>query len=179
MNDIDFFDDDEIDTPIHQPFKIETLDQAEWAMRKIERARKEIARFDEAAQKVIDKIKARVEILAKSHKHTIESMTVLLEPWVSLEIAKQGKKRSYNMIGGTAGYRSSPNSIEITDEAAAIQWLEEHKAIGCVVIKKVVVKKAVHDLIKAKGEIPDGIEVKPGETKFYVNTNVDLIEELK
>jgi phage host-nuclease inhibitor protein Gam len=178
MNDIDFFEDDET-KPADEHFRIETLDQAEWAMRKIERARKEIARFDEAAQKVIDKIKARVETLAQTHKHTIESMTTLLEPWVSLEIAKQGKKRSYNMIGGTAGYRSNPNSIEVTDEAAAIQWLETHWAAGCIVTKKVVVKKAVHDLIKANGEIPDGIEVKPGETKFYVNTDVDLIEEEK
>jgi phage host-nuclease inhibitor protein Gam len=174
-NEIDFFEDDE--QPVQEHFEINSLELAEWAMRKIARARKEIERFDEAAQKIIDKIKARVELLAKPHERTIETMTILLEPWIGIEIAKQGaKKRSYNLIGGKAGYRSNPNSIEIVDEQIAIKWLEEN-ALECIVIKKSISKKAVNELICNTGEVPSGIEVKQGETKFYVTTDVDKIEE--
>lgn len=170
--DIDLFD----DNAVQEPFKIDSLKLAEWAMRKIERAELEMAKFEAMAKELKSQIDAKLAKLKAPHEHTITNMTVLLEPWISVEIAKQGgKKKSYSLLSGRAGYRQSPQSLNIVDESKAIADVEK-RAIPNGIRKEINIS-AVKSYIKKTGEIPEGIETKIGAVKFYVQVGPDAITD--
>lgn len=164
--DLDLFEDD----TTREPFKIDSLELADWAIRKISRAESEITRLELLADSMKKTIDERLSKLKASHVRTIESMTILLEPWANIEIAKQGgKKKSYPLISGRVGFRQSPQSIEIIDEAKAVADVEAKRVPNG--IKKTVSKTAVKEYIKQTGVTPEGVELKIGEVKFYVDAN--------
>lgn len=168
--DLELFDDT---TP--EPFKIDTLELADWAVRKISRAESEITRLELLADSMKKSIDERLKTLTAPHVRTITNMTILLEPWANLEIAKQGgKKKSYSLISGRVGFRQNPQSIEIIDEAKAVADVEQKKIPNG--IKKTVSKTAVKEYIKQTGVTPEGVEVKTGEVNFYVDAKPGLEE---
>jgi len=169
--DLDLFEDDT--TP--EPFKIDTLELADWAIRKIARAESETTRLELLADSMKKAIDERLKTLTAPHVRTITNMTILLEPWANIEIAKQGgKKKSYSTISGRVGFRQNPQSVEVVDEARAVADVEAKQVPNG--IKKTVSKTAIKEYIKKTGVTPAGIEVKTGAVNFYVDVKPGAVE---
>ncbi len=175
MNEIDFFQDDE--QTLEQGFVIDTQEKAEWALRKCSTAEARIAENTQIAQALKARIDARLAQINAQPERTLESMTELLRPYAETEVAKGGKAKSVKLLCGTLGFRTAPASVVVTDETAALAWLEANGHAECIRTKREVSKSEVKALITAKGEVPEGIELKAGDTRFYVETEPLEIEK--
>ncbi|MBZ5672296.1 MAG: host-nuclease inhibitor Gam family protein [Acidobacteriia bacterium] len=158
-------------------FIIDSQERAEWAVRKIARAEARIAVRAAVATKLISEIALRLDAITKADKQTVEYLTSLLEPYGAVEIAKQGKRKSLKLLGGEIGFRQSPESLVVTDEAAAVAWLKAIPgARDCIRVKEEVRKTETKQFIHDSGEVPDGCELRQGETRFYVKAGPEAIE---
>ncbi|MFA5377241.1 MAG: host-nuclease inhibitor Gam family protein [Dehalococcoidia bacterium] len=159
------FDDEEIRKP---EFAVTEMSSAHWCMRKIWEARLRMAERADLAQKELARIQAWLD---KENAADLESVAYLeskLEPWVEAAI-DGGKKRSINLPFGIAGFRHTPDKLEIKDEAAALAWAKANKP-EAVKVRESILKEPLADHIKTTGEIPDGCEPVPGEDRFYTKT---------
>lgn len=170
--------------PNDMGFVVDSREKAEWAMRKISRAEASIqenaaaAQAEiEKAQAYIDRIRTRLHEINRVDEQTVAYLGQLIRPWAETEIAKNGKRKSLPLLGGTVGFRASPDSLEVTDPDAAIAWLKEHTAgTSCLRVKEEIDKREVKKLIEFSGEIPDGVQMKKGEIRFYVEAAIPEIE---
>jgi len=171
MDEIQLFD-DEIRPP---GFAIDSLDKANWAIAKIVRAERAIAQRQAVAEAYLDKVRKWLDDANKADISTVDAMTEMLKPWATVEIAKGTGAKHVKLLGGEIGYRQSPASLEVNDEAAAIAWAEEN-CTEAVKIEKRLIKTPLKKLIMENGECPPGVEVKPGDIKWYVKTDPGAIE---
>ena len=122
------------------------------------------------------KIDTRLSEIVKPHVQTCEVMTDFLRPWADVEIAKANGKRSVKLLSGTVGYRQNPARLEVTNEATAVAWLKEHHGENLIRVKEEVKKTETKKFIEAVGELPDGVELKAGEVRFYAEPLPEQIE---
>ena len=178
MSDIELFDDP--DTPAHESFTVDSLRDADWAARHILRHDAEIERFTvlakELKKEAIERIATRLAEIVSDHLKGRDYLVSLLRPWGEVEIAKQGKKKSFKLLSATIGLHTGTGTLEVTDEEKAVAWLEEHGHPECVKVTKTVKKDETKEVIKTSGEVPDGTEYRPGETRFYVEPLPPLLE---
>ncbi len=175
MSDMELFEEEE--KPLAQDFKVDSLEKADWAMRKIGRAEAEIDRFTELAKDMKARIDARLALITGHHQKTIEAMSYLLRPWAEVEIARSGKARSFKLISGVVGFRQSPERLEVEDADSVISWLESNHREDCIRLKKEVDKTQVKDLIKETGQLPDGCSLKQGDITFFAKPEPPMLEK--
>jgi phage host-nuclease inhibitor protein Gam len=178
MTDLELLD--EHDEIVPQGFTVDSLETAEWAMRKKGEAQAEVDRFTAAAEKIkADKcaqIDERLAEILKPHYQTLETMTDFLRPWGTVEVAKANGKKSVKLLSGVVGFRKSPDSLEVEDEEKATAWLKAHGHADCVRMKETVKKDETKKFIKDKGEVPDACELKKGREEFYAEPIVPALE---
>jgi phage host-nuclease inhibitor protein Gam len=168
MGDIERIVDDLVpEETIPQGFAIDSLDKAEWALSKIARADGRIQDKQRVAKQLISAITARLEAITEHDRRSVEDLSAMLRPWAELEVAKQGKRKSVELLGGTVGFRQSPARLDVTDPVAAVSALEAAHP-ECVRIKKEVDKVATRKLVESTGEIFEGMAMVPGAVNFYV-----------
>jgi len=155
-------------------FIINSLDTAEWCLRKISRAEARIQERNDCAAKIKAEIDARLEAINAKDLDTVAYLGSLLRPWAEVEIAKAGKAKSVKLLAGEVGFRKAPDSLEVTDEAAALAWLKEHYPQGVRTVESVD-KKKVKEAIEFNGEVPDGCELRRGDIKFYVRAGMNEV----
>jgi hypothetical protein len=91
-------------------------------------------------------------------------MSVFLEPWVRSKLEGQ-KERSIKLPAGKAGFRKTPDKIEMDQEA----FVPMARELGIPVqVREYVNKTDVKNYMKASGHIPDDVVVIPGTDKFYL-----------
>lgn len=91
-------------------------------------------------------------------------------PYDPAVFASEYGKKSIKLPHGSLGYRSSKESVAITDKEVALAFA---KANGIEVkVTEAVNKTPLLDYVKATGEIPDpdvcGFELVPGSDDFFV-----------
>lgn len=155
-------------------FSIDTLEKAEWALDKIGKAENRIQRFTELVAKRKTEMDARLAEVTKPDRETVSRMGEMIRPWAELEIAKAGKRKSMQLMGGEVGFRQSPARLEVDDPDAAVVALEaEHPE--CVRVKKEVAKTEVKKLIESTGMMPAGVRLVAGEIRFYIEAGTKQI----
>lgn len=168
------------DGEVQEGFVVDSLDKAEWCLRTKGRAEDEIARFTAMATKLKSeyayKIDKRLEEILAPHLRTLEDMTALVRPWSEVEIAKAHGKKSVKLLSGEVSFRTQPKSLEVTDEAKAVAWLEANGHADCVRVKKEVKKDETKKLIEEKGELPESCTLKGGGEVFYAKPLHELLE---
>ena len=75
------------------------------------------------------------------------------------------KKKSVDLLTGRAGYRTSPDKVEIVDGEAAAEWcaFQCPEALGTTIKRTTPIKEH----IKATGEVPPGIRYVEKQENFY------------
>lgn len=176
MNELETNEPEEV---VPQGFTVDSLEKAEWALSKIGEADAEVDRFSKMAAKLkadyCARIDTRLAQITKPHTATRERMIELVRPWADVEVAKANGKKSVKLLSGTVGYRQAPASLVVTDEEAAVMWLKNHAA-GCIRTKEEINKSFTKKFIEENGEVPDGVELRAGDIRFYVDPLPPLLE---
>lgn len=132
-----------------EKFEIDSLDKANWAMSKIAEAETHVQKIKAECSKLISRIKEYERMQTEDSINYINKMTGDIEGFMTDQINKQTKKRSINLIAGTASLRKS-STVQIDDEKEAMEFLEKHQPL-CV--KKSIDKMRVKNVLK-DGEVP-------------------------
>jgi phage host-nuclease inhibitor protein Gam len=146
-------------------FQVTDYSRANWTASKAMDATGKMAELQAQAKEWHARIDAWLAAAIKEYENTTGFMKQLLEPFAKEEL-KDSKVRSIILPSARIGFRKS-NSLEVSDEVAAVKWLKEHGKNDCVRIKEEVKKDETKALIKATGEIPDGCTPHSGDT-FYI-----------
>lgn len=91
-----------------------------------------------------------------------------IETWVKSEIKKlNGKRKSICLPGGTVGFRQQKSRLVIEDEATVINWARQHLPDAIQTVEKLV-KTTINEHFEGSGELPDGAQVQPEHSRFYI-----------
>tara|TARA_Y100000310_G_scaffold260204_1_gene269040 strand:+ start:1346 stop:1891 length:546 start_codon:yes stop_codon:yes gene_type:complete len=163
----------EVDEKSALPFVVETPGQALWCSGKMRAAEERAQAIDAQADVWIQAIRKWAADESAPYHQTVERMAELLEPWVRDQVVGQ-RKRSTRLPDGTVGgLRRGPERVEIVDEAAALEWCEEHLP-SAIKVTRSVLKAPILARMKENGEVPPGIAFRPGEDRYYVDVRRKL-----
>lgn len=155
----------ELEETKKEDFQVDSLSKANWCATMADSAFNKILKAEQMKAEATAHIDKWFEDYTKEHTDTIDKMKELLAPWVSEEIADK-KSKSVKLLNGVAGFRSSPESIKITDEK---KMVEEAKEFGIEVhTKECVYKTDIKKYIKDTGHVLDNAVLIPGSEKFYL-----------
>lgn len=166
MNNIDESLDNYLDEKITDRFTVDSLEKADWAVRKIAKHQRNIEQIKELSGKRISEI---VEWSAKEIAIEQSSVTFfesLLRPYAELQIKPTDKKRSLKVPSGSFGLKKrQPNFI--IDKEKLTAWAKQ-SAPTLIKTEDSVKWSELKETLKIKGnvaitsdgEIVDGITVE-------------------
>lgn len=145
-------------------FAVKDLATADWAVGKAKFATTAIAERKAYAEFMKRKIDGWLEGEIKKYDNTIAQMSILLEPWVKEKLEGQ-KDRSIKLPAGKAGFRKTPDKIEMDQEG----FVPQARELGIPIqVREYVNKTDVKKYLQSSGHVPDGVVVIPGHDKFYL-----------
>ena len=154
-------------------FKIDDLDKAEWAVRKIACYETSIKEAEELAKKRLRQIDTWLKGIKEDNERQIKFFEELLRPFAEFKL-EGSKKRSMKLPCGTLGFRKSQPKYE-RDEDKLLAWVKDSSPEHLVIKESVnwssLKKSLVTDNGKAitcDGEIVTGITVEEQPDTFYV-----------
>ena len=159
-----------------EQFKIKDDDMANWAIRKIAKARKEFAEAEQQAERERERIDAWLDGKRKARERAEEFFTGLLTAYYLPQHMEDPKRKTFTLPAGV--FQVSQQQPEYQrDDAALVQWLESHVMPDYLETIKKHKWAELKKLIEAKGgvatvagEVVDGITVVPRGLKFTVAT---------
>lgn len=160
-----------------EQFRIDTVEKADWAVRKIAKYQEEIKKDQADAQAIIDKTKQWLASRTKEHQDQIDFFQEMLRPFAMQQLAESKKKKSCKVPSGTLGFRASSDNYEKNDDdlliwaqVSAPDYVEQKPSLKWGELKKSC-KTANGKLITADGEIVPGVKVVSQPDVFYVKVN--------
>jgi phage host-nuclease inhibitor protein Gam len=149
-----------------EPFAVTNYTEGNWAVTKAIEATAMIAAKEAQAAEWKKKIDDWLTKEKQEYIYTVQKMEELLRPFAEKEV--EGKKtRTVSFPNGKAGFRKSPDKLEIEDEKATLAWAKEHKP-EAVKVTESVLKTPLMEGFKATGELPDGVKFVEGVDTFYL-----------
>lgn len=153
-------------------FKIENLENAAWAFKKLQEVNKQFNEIQAFAQKEIDKIKA----WADKETNTIESSKLYFEGLLQeyyRGLKADNPKAKISTPWGKVSTRKQPDKWTY-NELDTIAWLKANQRNELVRIKeeidKVEFKKLyANGIDKSTGELIPGVKVEPQEEKIVIS----------
>jgi len=150
----------------NEPFDVTNYTEVNWSVSKAMEATAIIAAKEAQAAEWKKKIDDWLEKEKKEYIYTVQKMEELLKPFAEKEL--MGKKtRTVSFPNGKAGFRKTPDKLEIADDKAALAWAKAHKP-EAVKVTESVLKTPLMDNFKATGELPDGVKYIEGMDVFYL-----------
>lgn len=166
--------DDQISIEEEKPsFKIDTMDKAIWAMRKIAQAQEKNKAVQAQADAEMFRISAWVKSQKDSNDQQITFFEQLLRPFAE-ETLKGEKKRSLSLPIGTIGFRKGQEKFE-RDEEKLLLFVKKSAPTFIKTIESVkwaefkeTIKVDGNKAVTADGEIVDGVKIEAATDSFYV-----------
>ena len=161
----DGIEEEEEESVVPEGFLVKDLQSANWCVAKYAMAEERIKEAEEMKRAAIEHVNRWFERYTSDFQVTKMTMQDLLKPYIA-EMIKDQKTKNMKLINGTAGFRKTPERVEVKDETQLIAFA---KTNGIPVkIKESVSKTDVKTFIKKTGAIPEGVEFIEGSDKFYV-----------
>lgn len=145
-------------------YRIETAEQADWALEKIRAAQADVDEAQRLRDAAVARADAFLDRQTADARGTVEHFTVHLRRW--WEPLATAKVKSKTLPNGRVGFRAGRDRVEVTDEEAAISHANRD-GLGIIRLTESIDKTAVAAYIKATGEIPDGCDMRTGDPTFY------------
>jgi len=161
------FDDEEEQEIVPEGFQVKDLQAADWCMTKMTVANTRLSEAKALKNAAIEKINDWFINYSKDYVNTLDMMEGFLRPFVEERI-QDTKSKTLKMINGKAGFRTTPEKIEIVNEDELVTFAKKENIP--VQVKESVYKKNIKKYIESTGHIPKCINVIPGSEKFYVST---------
>jgi hypothetical protein len=161
-------------------FSIDTLEQANWAVRKIAQHR---ARFDEA-QALADAEHERVDAWLRDQRHSRDKATGFLEALLrrfhEQRLDADPKAKTIKVPAGELTARKAPDRLEV-DEEPFVAWARatghDHLLRVTVAANKTEIRHAIGDVMADgrvvdgdTGEFMPGVLYVEGDVRFSVKT---------
>lgn len=165
----------------NQRFRIQDDNQADWALRKIARARQDMKEAEETAAMEIEKINRWLDGQRDESLRTELFFTVLLQEYYEPRFMTNPDKKTYKLPSGKVQRRTQQPLFD-RDNEALLAWLKQRGMTDYIEVKETPkwgeLKQQVqvvgeHVVIKdgpLKGEIIDGVEVVHRPPIFRVVT---------
>ncbi|WP_059370012.1 host-nuclease inhibitor Gam family protein [Treponema endosymbiont of Eucomonympha sp.] len=156
--------------------EIKTIAAAEKALRRIAEIDRDVDRVNGAAMKLVERAKASALLELEGKETERQKLLELLEQFSDskrAEIYADGKK-SLDLANGVIGYRQQPNSIEVSNDTAAL--LEAAGLSAFVKVEKTPVKSARKNL-SAEELAKYGATLKEGKEVFYAKASDKCLGE--
>lgn len=165
----------------NQRFRIQDDNQADWALRKIARARQDMKEAEETAAMEIEKINRWLDGQRDESLRTELFFTVLLQEYYEPRFMTNPDKKTYKLPSGKVQRRTQQPQFD-RDNEALLAWLKQREMTDYIEVKESPkwgeLKQQVqvvgeHVVIKdgpLKGEIIDGVEVVHRPPTFRVVT---------
>lgn len=165
----------------NQRFRIQDDNQADWALRKIARARQDMKEAEETAAMEIEKINRWLDGQRDESLRTELFFTVLLQEYYEPRFMTNPDKKTYKLPSGKVQRRTQQPQFD-RDNEALLAWLKQREMTDYIEVKESPkwgeLKQQVqvvgeHVVIKdgpLKGEIIDGVEVVHRPPTFRVIT---------
>lgn len=145
----------------------------------IERILARIAALEAEAARVTLKAQQMRDAALKQATWIRQHYGPQIEAYAKSAIARQkGKKRSYDPLNGTVGYRLKPAAIKLDPERAgdALEWAEVHytqavkttKTLNWSALKEILAEKDGNVFDAQTGELLLFVKAEPAEDTFYV-----------
>ena len=172
---------EDLDDTENQRFRIQDDNQADWALRKIARARQDMKEAEETAAMEIEKINRWLDGQRDESLRTERFFTALLQEYYEPRFMTNPDKKTYKLPSGKVQRRTQQPLFD-RDNEALLAWLKQRGMTDYVEVKETPkwgeLKQQVqvvgeHVVIKdgpLKGEIVDGVEVVHRPPTFRVVT---------
>lgn len=110
-----------------EPWEIHDDAEANWALRKIYQAEREIERVNANAQREVERILLSRDAAVQSAQQTVSFMKLhLIHYRRKLEEADPTLPKTYRLPAGVLSRRKGPSRYVVTDEKAFIEWAERN-----------------------------------------------------
>ncbi len=165
----------------NQRFRIQDDNQADWALRKIARARQDMKEAEETAAMEIEKINRWLDGQRDESLRIERFFTALLQEYYEPRFMTNPDKKTYKLPSGKVQRRTQQPQFD-RDNEALLAWLKQREMTDYIEVKETPkwgeLKQQVqvvgeHVVIKdgpLKGEIVDGVEVVHRPPTFRVVT---------
>lgn len=172
---------EDLDDTENQRFRIQDDNQADWALRKIARARQDMKEAEETAAMEIEKINRWLDGQRDESLRTERFFTALLQEYYEPRFMTNPDKKTYKLPSGKVQRRTQQPQFD-RDNEALLAWLKQRGMTDYIEVKETPkwgeLKQQVqvvgeHVVIKdgpLKGEIIDGVEVVHRPPIFRVVT---------
>lgn len=172
---------EDLDDTENQRFRIQDDNQADWALRKIARARQDMKEAEETAAMEIEKINRWLDGQRDESLRTERFFTALLQEYYEPRFMTNPDKKTYKLPSGKVQRRTQQPQFD-RDNEALLAWLKQREMTDYIEVKETPkwgeLKQQVqvvgeHVVIKdgpLKGEIVDGVEVVHRPPTFRVIT---------
>lgn len=172
---------EDLDDTENQRFRIQDDNQADWALRKIARARQDMKEAEETAAMEIEKINRWLDGQREESLRTERFFTALLQEYYEPRFMTNPDKKTYKLPSGKVQRRTQQPQFD-RDNEALLAWLKQREMTDYIEVKETPkwgeLKQQVqvvgeHVVIKdgpLKGEIIDGVEVVHRPPTFRVIT---------
>lgn len=158
---------------VKQRFRVENLDQANWAMRKLKAVKKQQAEIDTLADNEIQRIKAWQDKEKKKNERTSEFFEFLLTEYL-MEGRKTDKKFKVTTPNGSVSTKKQQTKWEIRNEKELIKWLKETGNAKLIRTKDEAALSEIKTSFKISGvnAVDENGEIVPG---LYVKEQPDKV----
>lgn len=147
-------------------FRIETKDQAAWALRKMSRIQAEIEENNKVAQAEIERVTAWRDEENEKLERSISFFESLLHEFFHSQRESDPKLKTMKLPHGTLKMRKQQPQYEY-DEDQLLPWAKESLP-EAVVVKETVSKNPVKKHIRETGEMVPGVTITERPEKFIV-----------
>lgn len=144
----------------------------DWLLEKLTDRKAQVRLNNEVA----DARKLAIEDWRQAENAKIESSISYFEfecrqllPADSKDFEAQYGQKSRRLPFGTIGFRQSPAKVEVFDVEKALAWARLHKLD--ITIKETVSKTVLKKAIEHTEDPPDGFQLVPGSSDFFVRTD--------
>jgi phage host-nuclease inhibitor protein Gam len=145
------------------PFTVDSLDRAEWAMRKVRQKRRAAAEVSAAASAERARIdaweRAEIERLTADESFFLSH----LERFHRDRLEEDPKAKTIKLPSGELKLRAASDRVEVTDYATFI--LSQPLDSPLLRVKTEPDKAAIKAHIKKSGEVPEGVVFIPGKAE--------------
>lgn len=156
-------------------FKINDLETAAWAMRKIRAYNQKIKEIEDLYKSELDRLKKWKESATKTHSNHISFFEAILSEYLMEQRANDPKFRITTPAGSVSTRRQQPKFI-IEDQEALINWLLDNGNSDLVRVRKepqmAELKKIFtnvdNSLVDGNGEIVPGIIIRQQPEKIVI-----------
>jgi len=153
-----------------------TIDEVDWCAQKAAEADREYREAVAAANRQREKIDAwladaktkRDDRVNFFEMHAVGFLQRHRQAELDRGVKPEKLTKTLKLASGSVQARQGWDTFNVTDEAAAIKWAEANDS-PVLVVKRSVSKTEIARHVKATGEMPDGVEIVPGEVKLSLN----------